>query len=254
MSLRIYLTGRISIEHEGVPLDQDAFPGKQGLLVFARLAMAPGIAMSREEIAAMLWPDGAPKAGSAAMDAIASKLRAVLAKAGLNKAEVLSSALGCYQLNLPADAWVDVGAATEALHRAEALLKSGENREAWAEAQVAYHVCKRPFIAGESGPWVLQIREQLTTNFVRAAECLARIYVWNGEPLIAAEVAKEVVAAQPFRETGYQLLMRAHAAAGNRAEALRVYEQCRKLIADELGVAPSVETNAVHLEVLQMRR
>ena len=46
------------------------------------------------------------------------------------------------------------------------------------------------------------------------------------------------------RETGWQRLMRALAAAGNRAEALRAYAQCKKLLADELGVAPSPETEA----------
>ena len=29
--------------------------------------------------------------------------------------------------------------------------------------------------------------------------------------------------------------MEAHVAAGNRAEALRVYERCRRLLAEELG-------------------
>jgi len=91
------------------------------------------------------------------------------------------------------------------------------------------------------------------TIFARAGECLAETYLWNGEPTVAIDVAQQVVAIQPFRETGYQLLMRAHAAAGNRAEALWVYERCRKLIAKELGVAPSAQTNAVYLKVLQAR-
>lgn len=46
---------------------------------------------------------------------------------------------------------------------------------------------------------------------------------------------------QAFRETGYQRLMRVHAALGNPAEALRVYEQCRKLFANEFGTNPSPE-------------
>jgi len=45
--------------------------------------------------------------------------------------------------------------------------------------------------------------------------------------------------------------MRAHAALGNRAEALRTYHWCRELMADELGVSPSPETEAVYLEVLR---
>jgi SARP family transcriptional regulator, regulator of embCAB operon len=63
--------------------------------------------------------------------------------------------------------------------------------------------------------------------------------------------AKEAVAIEPFRETSYQLLMRAHAAVGNRAEALRVYERCRSLLSEELGVSPSPQTEAVYLEILR---
>jgi len=55
----------------------------------------------------------------------------------------------------------------------------------------------------------------------------------------------------PFRETGWQLLMRAHTAGGNTAEALRAYDRCRQLIASELGVGPSPETQAVHAQVLR---
>ena len=46
-------------------------------------------------------------------------------------------------------------------------------------------------------------------------------------------------------ETGWQRLMRALAGAGNRAEAVRAYGQCKKLLADELGIAPSRETEAI---------
>lgn len=63
--------------------------------------------------------------------------------------------------------------------------------------------------------------------------------------------AKEAVAIEPFRETSYQLLMRAHAAVGNRAEALRVYERCRSLLSEGLGVSPSPPTEAVYLDILR---
>ena len=60
-------------------------------------------------------------------------------------------------------------------------------------------------------------------------------------------------AAQPYRETAYQMLMRAHAATGNRAEALRAFDECRRLISEHLGVAPSAETEAVYLGILRSR-
>jgi DNA-binding SARP family transcriptional activator len=54
----------------------------------------------------------------------------------------------------------------------------------------------------------------------------------------------------PYRETGYVRLMRLHMSRGNRAEALRVYEQCREILAHDLGVTPSSQTEAVYREVL----
>jgi DNA-binding SARP family transcriptional activator len=48
--------------------------------------------------------------------------------------------------------------------------------------------------------------------------------------------------------------MRAHAAAGNRADALRAYERCRCLLAEELGVSPSPQTEAVYLDILRSGR
>ena len=48
-----------------------------------------------------------------------------------------------------------------------------------------------------------------------------------------------MVELDPFRETAYQLLMKMHAAAGDRAAALRVFAKCRELLRDELGVSPS---------------
>src|SRR5258708_5699909 len=253
MPLRIYLTGRVTIEGGGRAIDQDAFPGKQGLLTFSRLAIDRARALSRDDIANLLWPEKAPRAWDAALHSIVSKLRVLLAKTGLKKSEAISSALGCYQLCLPGDAWVDIEAAMDAIHEAEGFAKARKWRQAWAAAQVAYHVSRRPFLAGEDGAWVDEQRGRLRAVHARACECLADAYIRNGEPTVAVTVAQELVSGQPFRETGYQALMRAHAAAGNRAEALWVYENCRKIISDELGVAPSSETNAVYLKVLRSR-
>ena len=69
--------------------------------------------------------------------------------------------------------------------------------------------------------------------------------------ILAAEAARDATIVAPFRESGYRLLMEAHAAAGNSAEALWVYERVRSLISEELGVLPSVETRAIYQRLLQ---
>ena len=104
---------------------------------------------------------------------------------------------------------------------------------------------------GEEGEWVTLKRSELREVLVRAHECLSEPSIWHEEPEYAVKHAKEAVAIEPYRETSYQLLMRAHAAVGNRAEALRVYELCRSLLSEELGVPPSPQTEAVYLDILR---
>jgi DNA-binding SARP family transcriptional activator len=67
----------------------------------------------------------------------------------------------------------------------------------------------------------------------------------------AERAGRELIALSPYRENGYRWLMEALDRTGNTAEALRIYEQLRALLRDELGVAPSGETVRLHDELLR---
>ena len=66
----------------------------------------------------------------------------------------------------------------------------------------------------------------------------------------AIEVARRAVELDPAKEAAYRQLMCALAAAGERGEALRVWERCRVTLVEELGVDPSPETEAVYLQLI----
>lgn len=249
--LRIYLSGRMAIESGGTLLRASDFPGQQGRAAFAYLVERRGTPVSRSALADALWPDTLPRSWSPALSSIVSKLRALLSRAGLDGPAALGAVGGCYELQLPPGAWIDHEVAADAIHEAEAALKAGEPGRAYGPSAVAHHIARRPFMPGEEAEWIELRREKLSSILVRALECRAEVYLWNDEHSLAVEAARDALALRPFRETGYRLLMRAHAAAGNRAEALRVYERCRRLISEELGASPSRETKAVHSAVLQ---
>lgn len=249
--LRIYLSGRMALERDGVLRGPGDFPGQQGRAVFAFLAIHRGEAVARTALADALWRSRPPPSWDTALSSIVSKLRSLLSSARLDGSAVLRSGGGCYELRVPAGTWVDHEVAADSIHEAESALKVGDPASAYGPSAIAHHIARRPFLPGVDGPWIEHRRDKLASILVRALECRAEVYLWNGEYPLAVETARDVVSVRPFRETAYRLLMRAHAAAGNAAEALRVYEQCRTVISEELGVPPSRETRAMHLELLQ---
>jgi len=200
----------------------------------------------------VLWGDALPATWEKALRVLMTKLRAVLEEGGIDGATALTSAFGCYQLTLPAGAWIDVDAAAEALEGAEAALAAGDLGEARSQATVAAALARRSFLPGEDSSWVEEKRRDLREVLVRSLECLRDASFGAGEFPEAVRQAEEVSELEPFRESGYRRLMEAHAAAGNPAEALRVYERCRRFLAEELGAYPSPETEAVHRKLLQL--
>jgi len=113
----------------------------------------------------------------------------------------------------------------------------------------------RGFLPDEDGEWIREVRHELEALQLRALECYAQACLGvGGTELAAAERAgRELTKLAPYRESGHRLLMRALAARGNTAEALRVYEQLRTLLREELGIAPCAETLALHAELLTDR-
>jgi SARP family transcriptional regulator, regulator of embCAB operon len=252
--MRIYLTGALSVQHAGTLLPQRAFPGVQGRIVFAMLAAEHGTPLSRDQLVEELW-NGSPPAGpEVAVRALVSKLRGLLEPvAGRRGNELITSALGCYQLNLPDGGWVDLDAAGVAVHAAEAALAAGQVDMAGSEALVASMISRRPFLAGVDGGWVGARRRWLGDVRVRALECLSEVWLRKGDHGQAARDAETVLRLDPYRETAYRRLMLAHAAAGNRASALLAYERCRARLAADLGTAPGAAVRALHLDLLRAR-
>lgn len=249
-TIRIHLAGRVSLEANGRFLDPGAFPGQQGRVAFAYLVCARNRPVSRSELTEALWTADVPGSADAALSAVISKLRSMLGRVGLDGAAMLTSGPGCYELRLPSDSWVDLEVASDAIHDAEAALRVNDPEGAYGPSAVAHHIARRPFLPGEDAPWVDAQRLRLRSVLLRALECRAEVYLWNREYALAAEAARELTIVEPLRESGHRLLIRALAAAGNAAEALWAYEQCRRLIADQLGVDPSRQTKDVYEAVL----
>jgi DNA-binding SARP family transcriptional activator len=224
--------------------------GRQARVAFAVLAGARHRPVPKEELAEALWPDDLPASWQAALRGVITKVRGALTAVGLDGANAIRSAFGCYQLELPHGSRIDVEAASDDVEQAEAALSAGEAGRARPLAEAAAAIAGQPFLPGEDGPFPDAMRRQLQALHLRALEALARADLAIGEVGAAIDAAQTALKVERFRESAYRLLMSAHAAAGSRGEALRAYERCRVLLAEELGVRPSAETEAAYVALL----
>lgn len=250
--IRLYLAGTISVVRGDVLISESLFPGRQGRLCLAMLAGERDRAVPRDEIVEELWGGDPPPAWEQALRALVSKLRSALTPLGIDR-DAIEHSSDSYRLQLPVNAWVDLESAEDAAHRAEAALLAERWDEANGWALVANAIARRPFLAGEDGPWATRRRATLTDVRVRALECRADVSVRTGRFALAVNDAELALQLEPFRETAHRLLMRAHVEAGNSAEALRAYERYRDLLSRELGVGPSPETESIYLAILRSR-
>lgn len=249
-TVRLYLTGRLTLEHGTQLLDQADLPGRQGRLALAFLALSRTRPVPRDELLDALWPDNPPPSADSALSAVISKLRGGFTRIGLDGPATVEASAGCYALRLPAGTSVDVETAANNLDRGEGALRAGDLRQAWTCATVATAILRRPLLPGEDAPWITQHRTRLRDLLLRAYDCIVEVWLERGDTTLAVATARSALEVAPFRESAHRRLMRAHVAAGDRAEALRVYEQCRTLLRDELGVNPSDETQALYAELL----
>src|SRR5438094_2042784 len=151
--LRIYLTGDLCLSKDGRLLRAGRLPGRQGRRLFVYLALERSRPVTRDELVESLWPQQRPTAFDVALSAMVSKLRSLLAELGLDR-RTLTAASGCYRLELPAGSWIDIEAANESVHMAEAALLAGETHAGYGPAVVACAILHRPAPPGEGGIWI----------------------------------------------------------------------------------------------------
>lgn len=249
MALRVYLVGNVAIEHDDVLVPEKRLPGRQGRRLFVVLAWERDHAVPIETLADVIWEGDPPSAWQTALRSLVSKLRGVIATATPDA--LIEQAFGCYQLRLPADAWVDVEIAEAAVHESETAMRAGELGRAIGEALVANAIARRPFLHGDDGPWVEQRRAHLRQIRVRALTVRGEIALRNGDPVGALTDAELIIGLEPYREAAYRLSMAAHVANGNGAQALAVHERLRTKLADDLGAGPSPETETAFLDLVR---
>jgi DNA-binding SARP family transcriptional activator len=240
----IRLCGPLVVEIAGRRVEA-GLPSRQGRMVFAYLLLSRRRPVSRDELAEALWPDRAPAAVQTLLTELLSRVRSALPAGVLQGRAQLS-------LELPADAWVDVEAAAALAARARERLSAGEPAAVLAITREALDLIGAPLLPDIDRIWADEARRALEEVAASLLELFARAGLLAGgdELGLAEAAARELIAREPFRESAYGLLMEVHAARGDVARALTVFEELRTLLRDELGTVPAASVRALNDRLL----
>lgn len=97
--------------------------------------------------------------------------------------------------------------------------------------------------------WLLVKREQLHRQVMEALAELTANALAQRDWQTAVKISSRQVALDPWREEAYQQLMRALVGQGQRTAALAIFEQCRDLLWQELGVTPMPQTVTLYEQI-----
>ncbi|MEV7380346.1 BTAD domain-containing putative transcriptional regulator [Streptomyces lydicus] len=216
-------------------------PARRALL--ALLLVRPGEVVSTDRLADEIDPTGALSAHS--LQSQVSRLRTALGAGA-----AIERAGPGYRIVVDPDA-VDTSRFERLAGEGRAALADGDAGRAVVLLREALELWRGPALADlPESETARAAAVRLEERRLGALEDRIEAGLRLGEHRAVVPELRELVGRHPLRERLAGLLMRALFAEGGQAEALVVFEETRRHLADELGADPSAELAALHRELL----
>lgn len=207
-------------------------------------------ALTRDRLAALLWPETGDEAARRNLRQAIYSLKRDLPSEG---AAPFLADDGQLRLNPEYEWWYDVEAFEQELARAHSGGSPDPHRLA-----TAVDLYGGDFLAGfhikdseEFDLWMVSEQERLRDKVLEALRILVESYLSRGEYRFGVQYARRLVAIDPLAEEAYRYLMRLYALSGRRSQALARYEDLRQVLRDNMDVEPMPETEALHKAILR---
>jgi len=259
--LCVRLVGAVAVGRDGSWHTGRELGSRKARTLVALLGVQRGQPACTARIVEALWGDSPPRRPAANIATMVSRLRAVVGP------DVVAGGRGGYRLG--DSVHTDLGDAVAMLSDAQALLAAGFPARASAAANRALALLGDGVTGdlvgvpvGVSGGDVV-LTDQPDTAWTQAARVVhrellrqsrhtaAKAALRVADHTTAVARGRAAVAADPFDEAAYRILMQAHWAAAEPGRALRVYERLRTTLARELGCDPSRTTQDLHVAILR---
>ena len=248
MVLRVGVLGPVTVWNGNEEL-RVGQPRQQAVLGI--LAMRANRVISRGELVDAVWGQDPPASAEGGIYTYVAGLRRIIepTRSVRGPGRVLVSSGAGYVLHL-VPGQPDAVAFEQHLVRARQLRKNGDPVGAVDALESALGLWRGVAFAGVPGPFAETERVRLAELRSGAAEERADVLLSLGRHEEVVPDLTALVTDHPLRERMRGLLMIALYRCGRPAEALRVFQDGRRVLAEELGIDPGTDLSRIHQQVL----
>ncbi|GBC86711.1 Regulatory protein AfsR [bacterium HR12] len=245
--MEVRLLGRFVVRRGDAEVPAREFGGRRVRTLIRLLASRRGELVPRDALADALWAERSPADPAASLEVLVHRARRALGDPAL-----IVTGEGGYAFAPGEGCVIDAERFRSLTELGRAALALGDWRGALGSFARALGWWRgEPLAEDAYADWAGPVRAELGRLHLEALEGAAEAALRLGDPARAVEFAEMAVAREPLREAARMLLMRALYLSGDRAGALRAYEELRRGLAEELGVDPSPEAVQLHVGVLR---
>ena len=218
-------------------------PGGKHEALLTTLALHATSRLSRETLIETLWPDTTFALAVQSLNSLVYSLGKMLSEAIGGEAPVLHPD-GSYRLNLAAGVGVDTLTFERFARAGEEHSRGGrEDAAATSYRQAVDLYTGDLYVAGDAHAVVE--RERLRAVFHTLLARLAERFFRESDYATALDHSLRVLASDPTREDAYRLAMKCYVRRGERAQALRQYRMCERILRAEFDAKPEPATLAL---------
>jgi WD40 repeat protein/class 3 adenylate cyclase/DNA-binding SARP family transcriptional activator len=242
--LEILTLGGVRILRAGEPVEGLNNRKSQALLIYLASTRRP---LPREVLADLLWDERTQSQSLA-------NLRVVLTALRQSLGEYLAIGRDAVAINPAATVGLDAVRVEEGLRELHQQGKLNDRTAGQAAEVLALY--RGDFLEGFSvtdcrqfEEWQMRERERLHRLAVDGLSELVAYDIEQQKYQLGMVHAAQLLELDPLMEDAHRQMMFLLANCGQRAAALAQYETCRKLLKDELGVAPAEETHFLYEQI-----
>ena len=248
--LTINVLGDLEVLLDDVPIQ--SFESDKVRALLAYLVVEAARPHSREALIGLLWSDCSEEAARHNLSQALFNLRLALGDHTAKPPYLLISR-SSIQFNQESDYSLDLAL----FHNFFAKWEKNQNGESRvSQLEEMAHLYRGEFLkhfyiadSREFEDWIVVQRESLRQQMMSALTYLANEHELLGDYQAARRYAERQLELDPWREEAHYQIMRILALDGQRGAALAQYENCKRVLATELGVEPSTKTRELYEQI-----